>query len=214
MTSAALFGVAIGAALVGFARKVVGHGVTAAHEAGHAVVAVLLGRELTSLKVRPNRSGETWSKGAGSRLGLAVLAMAGYPAPMVVGLAVAWAIRHGRAREALAGALVAVVLSVPFWKGLWTVIVGVALAVALGAAVYYRGRFAEAMAGGIVAIGTLGGLFDIFEIAGSKVKRNDSSDVGKVAALFFLPVVVAKAGLALFGIGLAALTAFVALRPG
>jgi hypothetical protein len=214
MTSAALFGVLIGAALVAFARRIVGHGVTAAHEAGHAVVAVLLGRELKSVKVNLDQSGVTWTSGAGSRLGMGILAMAGYPAPLVVGLGVAWAMRHGRTREALVGALVAVVLSVPFWKGIWTVVVGVVLAVALGVAVRYEGHLTEAMAGGIVAIGTLGGLVDIFEIAGGEVRRNDSSDVGKVAALFFLPVIVAKAGLALFGLALAGLTAFVALRPG
>ena len=60
--------------------------VTIAHEGGHALVAVLVGRGLTGIRLHPDTSGVTVSTGARRGPGLVVTFLAGYPAPSLLGL--------------------------------------------------------------------------------------------------------------------------------
>jgi hypothetical protein len=68
---------------------VVRHVVTIAHEAGHASVAMLLGRKLRGIRLHSDTSGLTTHAGSSKRLPLALTAFAGYPAPAVLGLGAA-----------------------------------------------------------------------------------------------------------------------------
>ncbi|GAA5061728.1 M50 family metallopeptidase [Nocardia callitridis] len=63
--------------------------VTIAHEGGHALVALLTGRRLNSIRLHSDTSGLTVSSGKPYGLGMILTAMAGYPAPPLLGLAFA-----------------------------------------------------------------------------------------------------------------------------
>ena len=60
--------------------------VTIAHEAGHAVAAVLAGRRLQGIRVHSDTSGLTVSSGRASGPGMVTMLLAGYLAPALVGL--------------------------------------------------------------------------------------------------------------------------------
>lgn len=60
---------------------------TLVHEAGHAVVAVLVGRRLRGILLHSDTSGVTVSRGKRTGPGMVLTTLAGYPAPAVLGLA-------------------------------------------------------------------------------------------------------------------------------
>lgn len=63
--------------------------VTIAHEGGHALVALLTGRRLNSITLHSDTSGLTVSSGKPYGFGMIMTALAGYPAPPLLGLAFA-----------------------------------------------------------------------------------------------------------------------------
>lgn len=65
-----------------FARNVV----TIVHEAGHALIAVLAGRRLQGIRLHSDTSGVTVSRGKPTGPGMVLTALAGYPAPALLGL--------------------------------------------------------------------------------------------------------------------------------
>ncbi len=87
------------------------HAVTIVHEAGHALVAVLLGRRVSGIRLHSDTSGLTTHAGDTRRLPLALVAFAGYPAAGVLGLGAAFALGDGWAYGVL-WAFVAVLLLV------------------------------------------------------------------------------------------------------
>ncbi len=70
----------------GRAWRVARNVVTIAHEGGHAVVALLSGRQLTGVRLHSDTSGVTVSRGRPDGLGMIMTILAGYTAPAVVGL--------------------------------------------------------------------------------------------------------------------------------
>jgi hypothetical protein len=86
------------------------HVVTIAHEAGHASVAMLLGRDVRGIRLHSDTSGLTTHSGSTKRLPLALTAFAGYPAPAVVGLGAAALLGAGYAFALLWIAVVLLVL--------------------------------------------------------------------------------------------------------
>lgn len=60
--------------------------VTIVHEAGHALVAVLVGRRLNGIRLHSDTSGVTVSRGKPTGPGMVLTSLAGYPAPAVLGL--------------------------------------------------------------------------------------------------------------------------------
>lgn len=73
------------------------HVVTIAHEAGHALVAMLLGRDVHGIRLHSDTSGLTSHSGSTKRLPLALVAFAGYPAPALLGLGAAALLHLGYA---------------------------------------------------------------------------------------------------------------------
>lgn len=116
-----------------FGYRLVRHLVTLLHEAGHALVAALVGRRLTGVRLHSDTSGVTVSRGRPRGPGMVATVLAGYPAPAVVGLGGALLLGQGYA----AGLLWALVLLCALMLllvrnvyGLWVVLVtGAAVAV-------------------------------------------------------------------------------------
>jgi len=71
-------------------------GVTVVHEAGDAVVAVLVGRRLRSIRLHSDTSGLTVSRGKPRGPGMVVMLAAGYLAPAALGLLAALLLADGR----------------------------------------------------------------------------------------------------------------------
>jgi Peptidase M50B-like len=90
-------------------------GVTAVHESGHAVVALLVGRKVTAIHLRPDTSGVTIHYGRGGRLRRAVTSAAGYPAPGLLAVAGALLVEHRRPHIWLAALLALGVINVVLW---------------------------------------------------------------------------------------------------
>jgi hypothetical protein len=87
-------------------------GVTVVHEAGHALVAVLVGRRLRSIRLHSDTSGLTVSRGKPRGPGMVAMLAAGYLAPAALGLVAALLLANGRSvgllwlLVVLAGALI------------------------------------------------------------------------------------------------------------
>lgn len=71
-------------------------GVTVVHEAGHALVAVLVGRRLRSIRLHSDTSGLTVSRGKPRGPGMVAMLAAGYLAPAALGLLAALLLADGR----------------------------------------------------------------------------------------------------------------------
>lgn len=111
--------------------RIVRHAVTIVHEAGHATVAVLTGRQLRGIKLHADTSGVTVSRGRPRGPGMVVTVAAGYPAPALLGLAGALVLNQGYAVATLSGFVLicAVMLAqIRNFYGLWVLLVaGVAV---------------------------------------------------------------------------------------
>ncbi len=108
--------------------------VTVAHEGAHALVAVCVGRRLSAVRLHGDTSGETLTVGTRSRLPLALVALAGYAGPALVGLAAAAALARGFVTAVLWGAVVLLAALLFYARSLVAVAVVVGLGVAVAAA--------------------------------------------------------------------------------
>lgn len=110
------------------------HGVTVVHEAGHAAVAVLVGRRLSGIRLHSDTSGLTVSRGRPRGPGMVATLLAGYPAPALVGVLGAWVVGQGYAVGLLWAVVAATAAMVVFVRnayGLWVLLVlGVGVAAA------------------------------------------------------------------------------------
>lgn len=89
-------------------------GVTLVHEAGHALVALLVGRRLQGIRLHSDTSGVTLSRGRPRGPGMVAMLAAGYLAPAAVGLGAALLLADGRALLLL-WSLVALLVPVLLW---------------------------------------------------------------------------------------------------
>lgn len=102
------------------------HLLTIVHEGGHALAALASGRRLSGIRLHADTSGLTVSRGRPRGAGMVVTALAGYPAPAVVGLGAAALVAADRPVLALWLGLL-LLLSVLVWIrnlfGLYVVLV-------------------------------------------------------------------------------------------
>ena len=113
--------------------RLVRHLATLLHEAGHAIVGVLVGRKLRGIRLHSDTSGLTVSRGKPTGPGMVATLLAGYPSPAVVGLAGAWLVSAGYAAGMLWALVLLCALMLVFIRnfyGLWVILVtGVGVAV-------------------------------------------------------------------------------------
>jgi len=168
---------------------VVRHLVTIVHEAGHATAAVLTGRRLDGIRVHTDTSGLTTSWGSARGPGLVLTLLAGYPAPAVVGLGVAWLVSRGYAVGALWSLLVLlalVLLQIRNWYGLLAVLVSAGVLVAVTG---WASTTVQVAAAHVVTwVLLLGAPRAVIELAVRRTRR--SSDAGQLARLTHVPAPV------------------------
>ncbi|WP_067986305.1 M50 family metallopeptidase [Nocardia caishijiensis] len=119
---------AVALVLVGYRPlwRVTRAAVTVAHEGGHALFALLTGRRLHAITLHTDTSGLTVSSGRPTGPGMILTAMAGYPAPALLGVGYAALLGSGRVSVMLwatLAMLVAVLIKVRNVYGLLTVLV-------------------------------------------------------------------------------------------
>jgi hypothetical protein len=131
-----VFGVGIAALILTWSPlgyRIVRHLATLLHEAGHALVGVLVGRKLRGIRLHSDTSGLTLSRGKPTGPGMVATLLAGYPAPALVGLAGAWLVSSGYSPGMLWSLVLLCALMLVFIRnfyGLWVVLVtGVGVAV-------------------------------------------------------------------------------------
>ncbi|MGZ4446982.1 MAG: M50 family metallopeptidase [Nocardioides sp.] len=89
-------------------------GVTIVHEAGHAAVAVLVGRRLSGIRLHSDTSGVTVTRGRPRGPGMVATLLAGYLAPAALGLGAALLLAAGHS-VALLGAVLVVLVLILLW---------------------------------------------------------------------------------------------------
>lgn len=169
------------------------HALTIVHEAGHAAVAVLVGRRLSGIRVHSDTSGLTVSVGKPRGPGMVATAAAGYPAPALLGLGAAWLLSEGYA-VALLWLLVVVValvlVQIRNWYGLWSVLVSAAVLV--GVTVWGSAVVQSTFAYLVTWFFLLGAPRAVLEMQSGRrrVRRrggSDVSDAGMLGRLTHLP---------------------------
>lgn len=159
--------------------------VTVVHEAGHGVAALLVGRRVAGIRVHPDASGLTLSRGRPDGWGMVVTLFAGYVSPSLLGLGLAWMVSRGRSALALwllvlalavllvsmrnlYGALIVVLCGLGVVAGSWF------LPVAYGSVLVCGLAWLMLMMGPIVVVGLFRG-------------TSPTSDPGKLAAITHIP---------------------------
>lgn len=195
MSVALALGVAVLSVLVRPSWRIVRYPVTAVHELGHVLVAVLLGGRVPRVRLWRDTSGvTTWRTAQTGRARSALIALAGHAAPPAVGAGCALALAADQARWALVGltALVAVVtLAI---RNLWGLVVCASLG-ALCWAAWSRGPQAGAV---LVAAATGILCFGGVRATAEELVTNRSggtSDTQVVGRALHLPAVLAGSAL-------------------
>lgn len=162
--------------------------VTVCHEAGHAVVATLVGRKLRGIRVHSDTSGLTVSKGRPTGPGMVATVFAGYPTASVVGLGAAWLAGAGHAAGLLWLLVVLLALMLLKVRNLY----GALVVLALGAVVALASWYAPPVTLGWIAIG----LAWLFLLAGPRpvvellFRHSPGSDAAQLAGLTHVPKLV------------------------
>lgn len=166
-------------------------GLTVVHEAGHALVAVLVGRRLSGIRLHRDTSGVTVSRGRPTGVGVVVMYAAGYLAPGVLGLAAALLLAAGRPL-ALLWLLVVVLVSVLVWiRNGFGLVVVVALAAALGVMGWYADdRVVTGVAYLLAWVLLLASPRPLLELLAGGRRRRRGSDPDHLARLTRLPAVL------------------------
>jgi hypothetical protein len=166
-------------------------GVTVVHEAGHAVVALLAGRRLRSIRLHSDTSGLTVSHGKPRGPGMVVMLAAGYLAPAALGLLAALMLADGHS-VGLLWLLVllsaALILWVRNWYGMLVLLVG-------GAGVlvvtwYGDGRVQSVAAYLITWLLLLAAPRPLLELLAAGRRRGRTSDPDQLAGLTRVPAVL------------------------
>lgn len=166
--------------------------VTIAHEGGHALMAVLMRRRLTGIRLHADTSGLTFSRGRPTGFGAAMTLLAGYIAPAALGLGAAALTGAGRIVALLwitLGLLAVMLVFIRNWYG--------ALALLLvGAGVFAATWYGNAIVQTVAAyLGSwlllLGSVKPVLELGARRRRRGrgrgGASDADQLAGITPLP---------------------------
>lgn len=166
-------------------------GVTVVHEAGHALVAVLVGRRLSGVRLHSDTSGLTVSRGRPRGPGMVAMLAAGYLAPAVLGLLAAYLLAAGRG-VALLWLLLVLLAGLLVWvRNGYGLLVVVALGGAVLALTWWGSDDAQSVAAYLVAwLLLLAAPRPLVELLGRAGRRSRTSDPAQLARLTHLPAVL------------------------
>jgi hypothetical protein len=165
------------------------NGITIAHEGGHALVAVLVGRRLSGIRLHSDTSGLTLSAGRPTGPGMMLTLLAGYPAASLLGLGAAWLLASGRITLLLWASLVllfAMLLMIRNLYGLLSVLVagGAIFAVSWFTEPAVQAAFAYALAWFLL----IGGLRPVGELQALRWRgRARDSDADQLSRITWVP---------------------------
>ena len=166
-------------------------GITVAHEAGHALVAVLVGRRLRAIRLHSDTSGLTVSRGKPRGPGMVAMLAAGYLAPALLGLLAALLLGAGHSVGLLWLVLLllaALLLWVRNGYGLLVLLVGGAGVLVL---TWYGGGTAQSVAAYLLTwLLLLAAPRPLLELLAAGRRRGRTSDPDQLAALTRLPAPV------------------------
>ena len=163
--------------------------VTIAHEGGHALVALLTGRQLEGIRLHSDTSGVTVSRGKPHGPGMIFTAMAGYVTPPLLGLAGAWLLSDGRITLMLWTAIALLAALLIMIRNVY----GVVSVVGTGAIFFVVSWFGDAkVQAGFAYLGAffllLAGARPVVELQRKRVRRQArDSDADQLARLTMVP---------------------------
>ena len=166
-------------------------GVTVAHEAGHALVAVLVGRRLSAIRLHSDTSGLTVSRGKPRGPGMVAMLAAGYLAPALLGLLAALMLGAGHS-VGLLWLLLLMLTALLLWVrngyGFLVLLVGGAAVLAIS---WYGGGSAQSVAAYLITwLLLLAAPRPLLELLAAGRRRGRTSDPDQLAALTHLPAPV------------------------
>ncbi|MFJ8820555.1 M50 family metallopeptidase [Streptomyces sp. NPDC102467] len=163
--------------------------ITIAHEGGHGLIALLMGRRLDGIRLHSDTSGLTVSRGKPTGLGMILTAAAGYTAPPLLGLGGAALLATGHITLLLwlaTALLVAMLLMIRNAYGVLTVVVtgGAFLLISWLTGPQVQAAFAYA----VVWFLLLGGTRPAFELQGKRRRGGaGDSDADQLSRLTHVP---------------------------
>jgi Peptidase M50B-like len=166
--------------------------VTIAHEGGHALVALMVGRRLSGIQLHSDTSGVTLSRGRARGPGMVATALAGYLAPSLLGLGCAALLASGHITALLW-------LTVLFLVGMLAAVrnaYGVMSILVTGAAIFLISWFTSSHVQAAFAYGftwflVLAGIRPVFELQRARGRgRAPDSDADQLARLTRVPGVL------------------------
>ncbi|MDE0778393.1 M50 family metallopeptidase [Nocardioides sp.] len=166
-------------------------GVTVVHEAGHAVVAVLVGRRLSGIRLHSDTSGLTVSRGRPTGPGVVAMMAAGYLAPAAVGVGAALLLAAGRGVTML-WLLLLLMAALLVWirnvYGLATVVLG---GVGVGLLTWYGDPELQSVVAYLIAwLLLLSAPRPLVELLGTGRTRRRTTDPDQLARLTRVPALV------------------------
>jgi hypothetical protein len=163
--------------------------ITIAHEGGHALVALLCGRRLQSIRLHSDTSGLTVTRGRPSGPGMVLTLAAGYVTPSLLGMAGAALLAVGRIRIMLWLALVLLAAVLVMTRNVYGIVaVLVTGAVVFAVSWYGSDRIQAVFAYLGVWFLLLGGVRPVFEVARQRRRgRAPMSDADQLAGLTRVP---------------------------
>ena len=165
--------------------------ITVVHEGGHALAAVLVGRELSGIRVHSDTSGLTVSRGKARGPGMVVMLAAGYLAPALLGLAAAFMVGTNRP-VGLLWILVLLLATLLLWiRNVYGFVVLLVLGGGIFALTWWGSETAQSFLAYFVAwVLLLGAPRPLVELLASGRRRRRTSDVDQLAGLTHIPALL------------------------
>ena len=163
--------------------------ITIAHEGGHALVALLVGRRLRSIRLHSDTSGLTVTRGRPTGIGMVATLMAGYLFPSIIGIGGAALLAAHRITLSLWIYIVLLFLMLLMIRNLY----GVVTVVVTGGAAFIVSWYASPQVQATFAyfavwLMLIGGVRPLIELAGQRRRREVAgSDVDQLAGLTHVP---------------------------
>ncbi|SDD04950.1 M50 family metallopeptidase [Glycomyces harbinensis] len=164
--------------------------VTIAHEGGHALMAVLMRRRLTGIRLHADTSGLTFSRGRPTGFGAAMTLLAGYLAPAALGLLAAALTGAGRIVLLLWITLVLLAVMLVFIRNWYGALALIVVGAGVFAATWYGNAIVQTVAGYLGAwLLLLGAVKPVMELGSRRRggRGSGQSDADQLAGITPLP---------------------------